>query len=155
MTSRTERTDCSTSALRSMRTSLVLLARDFLSIALGTAPHTCLPLLSMGHFEVRWEYEQTRFSNMSARSVHPCEQKKVEAEARGNKIRCTSEVARKSGGHGAPKLAGRHHRDRDVLASQSRKTRAAEQLTLRRHIVSQDGSERRSRTRRREARTVS
>ena len=28
------------------------------------------------HFEVRWEYEQTRFSNMSARSVHLCEQKK-------------------------------------------------------------------------------
>ena len=31
--------------------------------------------------------------------VHSCEQEILEAEARGKNIRCTSEVARKSGGH--------------------------------------------------------
>ena len=71
------------------------------------------------HFEVRWEYEQTRFSNMSARSVHSCEQEILEAVARGKNIRGASEVARKSGGHGAPKLTGGHHRDRDVLPSKA------------------------------------
>ena len=88
------------------------------------------------------------------RSVHPCEQKKVEAEARGKNIRCTSEVGQ--GRAGAMRL--RNWREDSTAIEnglQSRKTQAAEHPTLRRHAVSQGGSERRSRTRQREARPTS
>ena len=61
---------------------------------------------------VRWRYDQTRGVSIREQAI-------LETEARGDDIRCSLEAARKSRRHQTPKLAGRHHRDRDVLASKA------------------------------------
>ena len=83
---------------------VALLARDFPSIAPGMVAQKSGVAQHGRDFAVIWRSEQTRFSNMSA-GVSILVNKILEAEARGKNIRCASNVARKSQGHQAPKLA--------------------------------------------------
>ena len=60
------------------------------------------------HFEIRWEYEQTRCSKVSAGvSTNSRYPEALEAKARGEYVRSISEVAGESDGGEAQELAGR------------------------------------------------
>ena len=70
------------------------------------------------HFEVRWGVRTDALLEHVRKSVHSCEQVTLEAEARGENIRCSSKAARKS----------------------RRMTRAAEEPALSRRMAQKDAS---------------